>query len=139
MDTQNPTPLENIAKTIFRKVLSPSLTSRNTGKVAICCFDFYSRFKTGEAAKHKDVISARAFCLQYEIKTEMDFVDHCKSKDLKFDPRMNSGQCRIRDEEKSLLETVNELKADLAKIKAELEENRKVLAGFPVDFCEPDQ
>jgi len=128
------TPLEQAAKTIFKRVLDTAKTSKNTGKVAICCYSFFTRAKAESTDQHETVISAREFCKQYQIKTEMDFINHCKSQHLLSDPQLNGIQCRKKD--KKTEEILVELKAEIASLKARLDEKDRLLANYPVDCCE---
>lgn len=131
MDPSIPASLDSAAKAIYKRVIKQALDSRNTGKVAICCYSFFSRTKAAQADQHKQVISALAFCQQYEIKSEMDFIGHCKSKNLDCDPQLNNSHCRKRD--KPMEETITELRSELASLKAQLKEKDITLASYPVE------
>lgn len=130
MDLPTHTSLEIAAKTIYKKVIQQSLTSRNTGKVAVCCYVFFSRTKSDLAGEHENVITVRAFCNQYQIKTEMDFIDHCKSKDIGYDPQLNNSHCRKKD--KSAEQTITELQAEIEILKSQLKEKEEFLSARPV-------
>lgn len=136
MDPSIPTSLESAAKTIYKKVIKQALTSRNPGKVAVCCYSFFSRAKAAETNEHLEVITATSFCQQYQIKSEMDFINHCKSKNLSFDPQLNNSECRKRDKTEKI---ISELRTELASLKAQLEEKGKQLEGFTVGSDKPVQ
>ena len=121
---------DKAAITAFKKVLKPAKYSRNPGKVAVCCYAFFSRLNVKLAEDHEEVMTAAKFNNQYQIKTQMDFIKHCRSKKLEFDPQLNLAECRKR--RKSSEEEMAELKAELASLKDRIVAMESDIAEYPV-------
>ena len=122
--------LEKTAQMIFSKVIIQSSKSRNDGKVALCCYTFFSRTNASLATSHCEVISVRKFCNQYQIKSEMDFINYCKSKGCHFEPSLNVAECKKdKYEDKRMLK---EMAEEINRLKAELIEKNTLISKFPV-------
>ena len=132
MDPSLPSSLESAAQAIYKKVIKQALDSRNSGKVAICCYTFFTRSMAGQAEEHEEVISTKEFCKQYQIKTEMDFINHCKSKNLTSDPQLNITHCRRKDKPAEVI--ISGLKTEIELLRAQLKEKDRQLASCPVDY-----
>jgi hypothetical protein len=117
-------------KTVFEKVIQQSIVSRNDGKVALCCYVFFSRHNASQASSHINVISIRQFCKQYQIKTEQDLRKHCAAKDVKFQLKVNSTDCRSRAD--PVYEKIKRLTEENEMLRAELEEKNRIISSFPV-------
>lgn len=127
---------DKAVKTVFQKVLKPAIESSNPGKVALCCYTFFSRFKAGLAKQHKDVITTTEFLKQYQIKTEMDFIDHCKSKNLGQDPQLNIPHCKKID--KKAEDKIAELAAEVEYLKERLRTLEAEMVEYPVDSTDAE-
>ena len=117
-------------KIAFEKVVQQSIVSRNDGKVALCCYVFFSRHNANQASSHINVISIRKFCKQYQIKTEEDLRKHCAAKEIKFELKVNSTDCRSRAD--PVYEKIKKLTEENEMLRAELEEKNRIISSFPV-------
>ena len=132
MDVPLPTTLELSSRTIFKKVIEQALESRNSGKVSLCCYVFFSRSKADLAKEHEKVMSVRDFCKQYQIKTEMDFINHCRAKGADWEPQLNNSHCRKRD--KTAEQVIADQAAEIEALKAKLKQKEEFLAAIPVQL-----
>ena len=101
---------------VFKRVIQPSINSRNDGQIAKCCNSFFTRKMKSLSLSHiGPVTTVRVWCQLEGIKTEDDLRTYWKTKEIEEEPNINESNCR---QQVSLLEKSNEL---LKKRVAELE------------------
>ena len=83
-----------IEREIFEKCLLPSINQRKHGKVALCCYCFFSHKMVkieSSYCLHVDVLDVNQFRRLHSIDSIDDFVNYCEKCD--FMPQMGGSRC----------------------------------------------
>ena len=79
----------------FKKVIDPSVNSRNDGQIALCCYSFFTRYSKHHSENHLGPFqSIRAWANENWIKTDEDLKRYWKDQNLKELPEINERCCK---------------------------------------------